>query len=77
MMKKACKFNKEKSGLPVNHEIKHEEIINAMLQGENMLKNQNVELPRHINTLEADRIKLMKQLSHNASQRVENGIIFM
>ena len=39
-----------------------------MLQDENMLDSQNVELTTQTNTLESDRLKLMKQLRHNADQ---------
>ena len=57
--------------------MKDEGIREAMLQDENMLKIQNVELRRQINTLETERLKLMKQLRHNADQIGEIGIIFM
>ena len=48
-----------------------------MLQDENMLKSQNLELIIHINTVESDRLKLMKQLKHNVAQMVERKIIFL
>ena len=48
-----------------------------MLQDENMLDSQNVELTTQTNTLESDRLKLMKQLRHNAAQIGESGILFM
>ena len=47
---------------PDSHEIKYEEIVYAILQDENILKSQNIELTRHINTLEIDRLKLIKKL---------------
>ena len=59
---------KEKSGLPDSHEMKNEDIRDAMLQDENMLKNQNLEQTRHIKTLESDRLSLMKQLRSNVYQ---------
>ena len=40
--KKACKYMKENAGLPDSHEMKYEDIIDAMLQDENVLKGRNV-----------------------------------
>ena len=48
-----------------------------MLQDENMLNIQNVESKRYFNTPEAERLKLMKQLRHNAAQTGEIGTIFL
>ena len=42
-----------------------------------MLKIQNIELTKLINTLEADRTKLIKQLRHNAAHMGGTGIIFL
>ena len=56
------------------HEMKNEEIGDKILQDENMRKSQNVKSTRQINTLEADRLKLTKQLSRNAYQMGESGI---
>ena len=57
--------------------MKDEKIRYAMLQDENMLKSQNVESTRQINTLKPDRLNLMKQLRHTADQMRETGIRFM
>ena len=65
---------KEKAWLTDSHEMKNEEIGDKILQDENMRKSQNVKSTRHINTLEADRLKLTKKLSRNAYQMGESGI---
>ena len=65
---------KEKAWLTDIHEMKNEEIGDKILQDENMRKSQNVKSTRQINTLEADRLKLTKQLSRNAYQMGESGI---
>ena len=76
-MKKACNIMNEKAGLNDIHEMKEENIRDEMLQDENMLKGQNVELTRYINTLEADRLKLTKKLCHNEYQMGVSGIRFL
>ena len=76
-MPKTCKVMKEKLGFTDIHEMKYEDIRDAMLQDENMLKNKNVGLTIHTNTLESERLRLKKQLRHIAAQMGESGIIFL
>ena len=68
---------REDTGLPERHDIKYEDIRDTRLKDENMLKSQNIELTRHINALEACRLKLTKQLIHNTYQMGEIGIRFL
>ena len=60
-----------------SHKVKYEKIRYAMIQDENMLKSQNVESTRQINTLKPDRLNLMKKLKHTAAHIGETGIRFM
>jgi chromosome segregation ATPase len=72
----ACQMLKEKAGLPRDFAFDDKEIKDAMVGDGARLEAENKELTRQIDMLEADRLKLMRQLRDNAAQIGEKGIRF-
>ena len=72
----ACQMLKEKAGLPRDFTFNDKEIASAMVGDAGRIEAQNIELNRQVDMLEADRLKLMRQLRDNAAQIGEKGIRF-
>ena len=67
---------KEKAGLPRDFTFNDKEIVSAMVGDAGQIEAQNMELNCQVDILEADRLKLVRQLRDDAAQIGEKGIRF-